>query len=797
MKRNIEVLAPAGSFESLQASFKAGADAVYMGGSSFGARAYADNPDDDELLRAIHYSHLRGKKLYLTVNTLVKEREFARLYKFLEKPYLNGLDAVIVQDFGVLNFIEKYFPSLPIHMSTQAGVTEGGISDFLGKNVTRIVPARELGIDEIRNLKKRTRKEIEVFVHGALCYSYSGQCLFSSMCGDRSGNRGRCAQPCRQLYRLNEGKSNYLLSPKDICTLENIPYLLEAGVDSLKIEGRMKSPEYACYTSKTYSDAVEYWLENGSDKYFEKYKKDNAYKNGIMISLMDLFNRGGFSKGYAFDDTGRKMMSVERPNHNGVKMGGCVIKDGFAVFKTEIPLYKGDVLEVRGLKANDIYTYTLPNDIKSGKELRFRAVKSFDVKKTEGKRAEVYRIRREELLRNLRERYIDEAHRCEVDGELLLEPGKRALLTVCRCVDGERNVTVECYGAEVSEAIKAPLIENDVYEKLSRTGDSQFVFEKLSVKIAGDCFLPKSALGAIRREAFERLEEKIIREYSRADDIIVPAEHGENKRNKYEAVLEVCCFNTEQLAEAEKSAADVLILDLDGFGESVMEALELVRKSDKKICIRTNHIADGKSAALLRRVVTESDRMPDGVYIRSLSFLTYLKNYTGRIYADKSLYTFNSEAAEFYAGKGMDGFVLPAELSEKEMKEIIKPADMSMKLWIYGQEEVMVSKQCVRKSSEKCTACRGFEQLADMSGAVYNVFCSCEQCRNFIYKAEPIDLRNRINKAECFADSVIIGFVNENKSEVKAVIEDFVCGRTEMGKSSGKENIGHFSAGVL
>ncbi len=793
MKRNIEVLAPAGSFESLQVSFKAGADAVYMGGSSFGARAYADNPNDDGLLKAIDYSHLRDRKLYLTVNTLVKEREFERLYEFLRKPYLNGLDAVIVQDFGVLRFVEKCFPGLPVHISTQAGVTEGGISGFLGENVTRIVPARELNIDEIRKLKISTGKEIEVFVHGALCYSYSGQCLFSSMCGDRSGNRGRCAQPCRQLYRLNGEKSNYLLSPKDICTLDSLPYLLEAGVDSLKIEGRMKSAEYACHTAKTYSDAVDYWLENGTDKYLKKYGKDSTYKKEVMISLMDLFNRGGFSKGYAFGESGRGMMSVERPNHNGVRAGGCVIESGFTILKNEINLFKGDVLELRGMNVKDVYTYTLPNDVKAGKELRFRAVKPSDAGKTEGKRAEVFRIRREALLRDLREKYIDEAHRCEIDGELVLEPGQKARLLLCRSTGEGKTAAIECSGAEVSEAIKAPLEEKDVYEKLSRTGDSQFTFGNLSIKMTGNCFLPKSALGALRRDAFEKLEERIKRDYERKDDTTAPEKYKESKTGGHETMLEVCCFNAEQLLEAEKSAADVLILDLDGFGESAMEAIGLIRETDKQIFIRSNHIADEKSISLLKSVVYEGGRIPDGIYIRSLSYLAYLGNYKGRIYADKSLYTFNSEAAAFYAERGLKGFILPSELSEKEMKEIIKPEGMSMKLWIYGQEEVMVSKQCVRKTLGKCTSCRGFEKFTDMSGTVYNVFCSCEQCRNFIYKADLTDLRSRINRGECFADSVIIGFVNESRAEVKKIIEGFLYGE----KNPGKENIGHYSVGVL
>jgi putative protease len=199
MHNNVEILAPAGSVMSLQASFKAGADAVYMGGTRFGARAYAENPNDDELIRAIDYAHLHGKRLYLTVNTLVKESEFGGLYDYLNLLMREGLDAVLIQDLGVLDFVMKNFKSLPIHISTQGNITESLAVRFYNEQITRIVPARELTLEEIRELKKKTGREIEVFVHGALCYSYSGQCLFSSMCGDRSGNRGRCAQHAESL----------------------------------------------------------------------------------------------------------------------------------------------------------------------------------------------------------------------------------------------------------------------------------------------------------------------------------------------------------------------------------------------------------------------------------------------------------------------------------------------------------------------------------------------------------------------------------------------------------------------
>ena len=305
-----ELLAPAGSYEGLQAVVKAGADAVYIGGRMFGARAYAKNPEKDEMLEAIDYAHLHGKKIYLTVNTLLKNQElFGELYDFLAPYYAQGLDAVIVQDFGVLSFIKKEFPDLPIHASTQMAVTgQHGARLIQEAGASRIVMARELSLKEIRDIYDQTGAEIESFVHGALCYCYSGMCLFSSMLGGRSGNRGRCAQPCRLPYtayekgrQMNDKNQSYLLSPKDMCTIEILPKLLQAGVYSLKIEGRMKRSEYAAGVTAIYR------------KYLDLYEKNpQAYRVEAedMQELLDLYQRDGFNKGYYQVHNGKEMMAV-------------------------------------------------------------------------------------------------------------------------------------------------------------------------------------------------------------------------------------------------------------------------------------------------------------------------------------------------------------------------------------------------------------------------------------------------------------------------------------------------------
>lgn len=311
----VELLAPGGSYKTVIAAYNAGADAVYTGGEKFGARASADNLSLEELKNAIDYAHLHDKKLYLTVNTLLKENEIEKeLYDYLRPLYEYGLDAVIVQDFGVVCFVKKYFPKLHIHASTQMTITGDITAKMLQESgVSRIVTPRELSLSEISAIKKGVDIEIESFVHGALCYCYSGQCLLSSYIGGRSGNRGRCAQPCRMEYDvlknnkvINPGNNKYVLSPKDICTLNILPEIIEAGVYSLKIEGRMKKPEYTAGVISIYRKYIDLYMEQGKKNY-------NVDKNDIE-KLKDLFNRKGFSESFYKVYNSKEMITFSKPD---------------------------------------------------------------------------------------------------------------------------------------------------------------------------------------------------------------------------------------------------------------------------------------------------------------------------------------------------------------------------------------------------------------------------------------------------------------------------------------------------
>lgn len=308
--KKVELLAPAGNYEALTGAISAGADAVYLGGSSFGARAYADNFTREEICEGIRYAHAFCRKVYLTVNTLVKEREFPQLYEFLLPFYEAGLDGAIIQDIGVLSFIRRHFPGLPLHVSTQMTITGSYGAGFLKElGASRIVPARELSLDEIREIRQRASIEVETFVHGAMCYSYSGQCLFSSILGGRSGNRGRCAQPCRLPYRINGGEEGYPLSMKDMCTIYILPELIEAGIDSLKIEGRMKKPEYAAGVTAVYRKYI--------DRYYQNPEGSHEVSGEDMEQLKKLYIRSSLSEGYYHKQNGGNMITLSTPSYSG------------------------------------------------------------------------------------------------------------------------------------------------------------------------------------------------------------------------------------------------------------------------------------------------------------------------------------------------------------------------------------------------------------------------------------------------------------------------------------------------
>ncbi|MBP5330333.1 MAG: U32 family peptidase, partial [Lachnospiraceae bacterium] len=531
--KKVELLAPAGSFESLKGAVHAGADAVYMGGALFSARAYADNPDDEGLIKAVRYCHFYGRKLYLAVNTLLKQKEIdTDLYDFMSKAYEAGIDGVIVQDLGVMRFIGSKFPDLPIHLSTQASVMTAEGAEFLRSqipSVTRVVPARELSLEELRRFRDRTDLEIEVFVHGALCICYSGMCLMSSYIGDRSGNRGRCAQPCRKEYEagfaglggagtISDGLANginrtisgggkYLLSPKDQCLIEDIPALIDIGVDSFKIEGRMKSPEYTAGTVAVYRQKIDEACGNGGEIFFcgvsDVVTADRADTRDLDI-LAELYNRGGFNRGYLFCHNGRDMMSLLRPNHSGTRIGRVEKTNGReAQILTEGRVYDHDVLEIRHGEKK-IFEFTTAQDCPAGGVLKTLTMKDSRAAKGDT----VYRTRCNRLLENIRNTYIDGTLKIPVNITFTAHADRETLLTFGYISD-DPELTVKVVGNPATKAMKAPMTGESIRKHLGKLTDTGFEVASVEPDIDGGLFIPVSQLNDMRREACRRLESAI------------------------------------------------------------------------------------------------------------------------------------------------------------------------------------------------------------------------------------------------------------------------------------------------
>lgn len=523
---------------------------LYIWAAPFSARAYADNPDDEGLKRSVEYCHFYGRKLYLAVNTLLKQDEIDNaLYNYMAAACEAGIDGTIVQDFGVMKFINDRIPGLPIHISTQVSIMTAGGAEYLRSkypSVTRVVPARELSIDELRRLRSETDLEIEVFVHGALCFCYSGMCLMSSYIGDRSGNRGRCAQPCRKMY----DPGSYLLSPKDQCLLEDLPELIETGIDSFKIEGRMKSPEYTAGTVAVYRHRIDEICGQGRETYslfnkktdkknttdLDKYdnrklndKVDHIDKSILSLNLnnaceegsgkkvlAELYNRGGFNRGYLHERNGRDMMSMLRPNHSGVEVGAVEKVSGReASIRLTERLYEHDVLEIRRGE-NSIFEFTTAQENDPKDLIKVLTMK--DKRAAVGDR--VFRTRCNKLLELIRNDYVENDLKLPVNISFKAKEGSNAVLEICCAahkkdpskiiISDTTDICITIEGVPAVKAQKSPITAESIRKQLNKLGDTRFETENINIDIDENLFIPVSQLNDMRREGCVRLERAII-----------------------------------------------------------------------------------------------------------------------------------------------------------------------------------------------------------------------------------------------------------------------------------------------
>lgn len=810
-----ELLAPAGSYETMLVAFNAGADAVYVGGQKFGARAFAGNFNEEELVRAINYAHMFDKKLYLTVNTLIKEEEFSQLYDYIKPYYEAGLDAVIVQDIGVLKFIEGNFTDLPIHCSTQMTITGEEFGKVLAENksVTRIVTPRELNLAEIKKMYTVTGLEIESFVHGALCYCYSGQCLLSSIIGARSGNRGRCAQPCRLTFSNAEQKvdNKHLLSPKDLCTLEILPEIIEAGVYSLKIEGRMKKPEYVASVVAIYRKYIDRYLKNG--------KKNYKAAQEDIDTLKDIYNRGGFTDGFYKRQNGSEMMTINRPNHCGVKVGNVLdINQNIIKIQTVRDIKKGDILEI-----DSDTEFFAPYDIRKGDIFDYK----FKQKIRFGNVKEVIRTRNEALINTLLNNYMyDEKgkirllkRRVNIDIAILKDKNIEAAMW-------DNSFSVTANGNVPLEAKNKPITKDFVVKQLGKLGETCFAADSINVQLDEGLFVTVSELNEIRRSLVELLTKEIKETYRRYVDNRVNKDNGLNiadSLNKDNSLNTNTAYKT-----IEKSYSDfsnnitVLVSDMKQFEkvisiyrgnriyleyaqfslEEIASAVKMGNEKNVEIFIALPYILRANAKAMLEKEIDALREIEPGGYLfRNLESFFYLKNKginIKKVIFDSNIYAFNNETIKYYKSIGADIITASYETNGNEFKLLDKSF---MEINVYGYFPVMLTAGCVRKTMNKCLktllsadeACKLKSKdttIVDRKSSSFTVRTVCRYCYNIIYNSVPIGLFQNIDELEALGFcGYRISFTTESPKEIENILLNYKNLKSNYTK-------GHFKRGV-
>lgn len=693
--KKVELLAPAGNYDALLGAVNAGADAVYLGGEQYGARAYADNFSRDEIISGIRLAHIYHKKIYLTINTLVKERELEGLYDFLLPFYEAGLDGVIIQDLGVLAYVRRYFPGLELHASTQMTLTGSeGVSFLKEYGVSRVVPARELSLEEIKNLKE-TGAEVEIFIHGAMCYCYSGQCLFSSILGGRSGNRGRCAQPCRLPYEINGGKECFPLSMRDMCTIDLLPELIESGVDSFKIEGRMKKPSYVAGVTAIYRKYI--------DQYYEKGSIHVSAQDRQLLSC--LYIRSKIGDGYFHRHNGREMLTLESP----------------------------------------AYSETDPG-----------------------------------ILTEIADRYVHAPEKVPVDAQIELCSGKPAKLSL-----RAKEAVITCEGEVVQGAQKQPLQREKIEQQIRKMGASLLKVQDIKVKTQAQVFLPIGAINELRRKAVLAMEDKLIaaprREAVPYEPYVRPQRQRLQKRPGGESLrkpLEVCVSTWDQFDQIIDRGLYRIYLDSRLFleKETLQKKLSL-KKGNTQIYGSTPYIVREKDDKTLFDVEDAyKEQLIQGVLIRNLESLAILKDSIAKkdLELDYGVYVWNHEALDLLSDKA-SGICLPVELNKGEWEELITYGKQKMRLSavVYGRLPMMITANCLQKTSDGCRGKSGTVMLKDRYGKEFPVYHDCRHCYNIIYNSVPLSLHRAFSEELQEALHCRLDFTLETANECLKVTEYF------------------------
>ena len=782
----IEVLAPAGSMESLYAAINKGADAVYLGGNKFSARAYASNFDNENMQKAIDYAHSYGVKIYVTLNTILKENEIDEAVRYVGYLYEIGADALIIQDLGLFKRIKEDYPDLELHASTQMTIHNGEAAIyFKEKGFHRVVLSREMTIDEIKYISTDLMIETEMFVHGAICVSYSGQCLMSSIIGGRSGNRGRCAQPCRMEYILKGEKSGekkgHLLSPKDMCTIDDIKDIVESGTHSLKIEGRMKRPEYVAGVVDNYRKAVDKVL----------FKKKYNEKEG-KGQLLQLFNRSGFTNAYLKGNTGKDMMSFNSPKNAGVPLG-IVEKSGEVKLKENLSLGDGVRYRDKGFSVSKI--------LLNGKEVqnakRGDIVKLFPIDYKKG----------DELFKSLNKQLFDEL-------EDYIKPYNKKISLSAKVkfvVDSpielniiHNNKEYNFTGEVVQKAEKRPLDKERIEESLKKSGDIPFKLDFIEFTDFEDGFLRIADLNNLRRDALESIAKSICKEARRKR----PNKEGKRSSNSITNDSDISeiysCITKNQLnalldCKVKNIAFDIFSRDLGALRISdLIDTFEKVN-GDVNLYIKTSSIIKGEFDKVCKFIEKVKPYIK-GIITSNIGLINVYKD-SLMIVGDYKLNIMNSQSLEFYQNE-LEIPTLSMELNRSEIKEITRKNKGNNAYVIYGKPELMISEYCPigstfggRKTNVECNAiCTRdkftlIDRVNERNRVMTDLFC-----RSYILNPVPLNLFDEINTLkEIGIKTFRFDFRDESYEEVKKVITMY---RNNESYDKSKYTKGQFRRGI-
>ncbi|WP_436513425.1 DUF3656 domain-containing U32 family peptidase [Clostridium thermobutyricum] len=778
--KKVEILAPAGSMESLYAAINNGADAIYLGGDKFSARAYASNFDNEKMKLAVDYAHSYGVFVYVTMNTLLKEEELKKAIKYVGYLYEIGVDALIIQDLGLYELIRERYKDFEIHASTQMSIHNGeGAIYFKDKGFHRIVLSRELSMDEIKHISTDLKIETEMFVHGALCVSYSGQCLMSSMIGGRSGNRGRCAQPCRMEYVLKgdkspEEKSGYLLSPKDICTLEDVKGIINSGTYSLKIEGRMKRPEYVAGVVRNYRKAV--------DKELKKVEYD--LQKG-KSELLQLFNRGGFSKAYLNKNVGRDMMSFSFPRNTGIFIGK-IDKNGEIILEEDIQLGDGMRVSDGGFSLSKILLNN--EEVKEAK--KGDKVKLFPTQYKKGD--QIYRMSNKTLTDDLSQTVKPYYKKLPLEVEVYFKALDNIKLKTIF-----NGTEYEVSGEEVQIPSKSPLDMERIEKALCKSGEYPYKIEKVIFKEFNDGFMRIGELNELRRELLQKIVKSECSKYRRRRYNIEEVRNVIPKDIDIKTLVRVA--KIDQL-EAVKDRVENIAVDVFNRNRDSLR-LENIKElsKEKNVYLALPSIVKSEFDLVVKKI-EEYKPYIKGILTANLGIINLYKDQL-EIIGDYNMNIFNSKSLKFYS-EDINLITISEELNRKEIKEVLKGKKAKTAYMIYGKSELMISEYCPIGStfggkSSKCECSRPCEKenyrLIDRMNESFNVKTDIF-CRSHILNNLPLNLIAEKEDIKSLGiDCLRLDFTDESFEEVNCILDQLEGKREVISENYTK---GHYRRGV-